>query len=66
MVLIMHLLVAGHSESPSATISMTAAVADQQLQPEGNPASVHKNGSSNGKDEDTNPEDLDLHKRYGV
>ncbi|XP_048324334.2 zinc finger CCCH domain-containing protein 55 isoform X1 [Ziziphus jujuba] len=56
------LIDAGHNESPSATISITAPVAEQQLQVEGNTASVTKNGTSTGEDEDTNPEDLDLHK----
>lgn len=55
------LLVAGHNDSPSATISTTAAVAEQQ---DGNPTCVQNNGSSNGMEQSADPEDLDLHKRY--
>lgn len=58
------LLVAGHNDSPSATISATAAVAEQQLQQDGNPACDQNNGSNNGMEQSADPEDLDLRKRY--
>lgn len=58
--------VAGHGDIPAASISVTAAVAEQHLQKEDNFAFIHNNGNGKNKEQGTYLETPDLQKRYGA
>lgn len=58
--------VAGHSDITAASISVTAAVAEQHLQKEDNFAFIHNNGIGKNKEQGSYLETPDLQKRYGA
>lgn len=58
----MYLFFVDCDESPTATISVTSAVAAQQHQQEEDSACI----KNDGKEQASIPDDLDLHRRYGA